>query len=235
MSCLEGFMRIITEKITIEKFIENHQIAKILPQEVLEFAEILVFEGDEHVLDANVPMSYFYFFVDGRLKLYQIHENGRALLIQFYEGFNSLGEVELMTEVPCTCSVHTVKPTILMRFPMTVMRQYAMEHPPFLQYVIRSLAEKLVISERHHSYNLIYPVKNRLASYLKAYVDKNDKIVLSHSLQDVSEFIGTTYRQVHRAFQAMEADGILIKKGKQIHVLDKDKLFALAGHIYQTM
>lgn len=228
-------MRIINDEKSVQKFIKGKGIDKILPNEVLASAEIMQLEADVHVLDANVAMDYFYFFIEGRLKLYQIHENGRALLIQFYEGFNSLGEVELMTDALCTCSVNTVKPTILMRFPMAVMRKYAVNHAPFLQYVVKSLSEKLIISERHHSYNLIYPVKNRLASYLKAYIGKNDSVLLKHSLQDVSEFIGTTYRQVHRAFQALEKEGILEREGKRIVVKDREGLEGLAGHIYQTM
>lgn len=228
-------MKIISDYKSIKKVICDKKMDAILPEALFEYGEILKLEANEHVLDANIPMDYFYFFIEGRLKIFQIHENGRAILIQFYDRFNSLGDIEVMTDVLCTCSVSTVKPTLLMRFPMWAVRQHALEHPPFLKYIIKSLAEKLVTSERHHSYNLIYPVKNRLASYLKAYVDQNEEIRLFHTLQDVSELIGTTYRQVHRAFQSLEDEGILLKEGKVIRILNREKLEALAGHIYQLM
>ncbi len=228
-------MKIIDDVSWQKVYREKYALDAMLPPAILEAIELVQYDREEHLFEAGAPLEYFYFFLEGKLKLYQIHENGRALLIQFYDHFNSLGEVELMTDVACTCSVVTVKPTVLARVPMALMRTCATDYAPFLRYVVRSLSDKLITSERHHSYNLLYPVKNRLASYLMAYVDTRSKIVLSHSLQDVSEFIGTTYRQVHRAFQALEAEGVLSREGKCIDVLDKAALAALAGHIYHTM
>lgn len=228
-------MKSISEPARLNYYIKKHQLDRLLPKEVMPFVELLVYQQGEHLLTANSELNHFFFLVKGRLKLYQVHENGRALLIQFYSKFDSLGEVEFMNGVLGTCSVSAVKESELIRIPFDALRQYAEDHPPFLKYIVRSLSNKLVLSERHHSYNLLYPVKYRLASYLKAYGNEKGEIVLSNSLQEVSEFIGTTYRQLHRAFDALESEGIVTRQGKRIYVIDAAALEQLAGHIYETL
>lgn len=226
-------MQITENKKYLELLIMKNKIDEILPFEVLESAELCRYSRDEDILVVNSDMPYFYFFVTGKLKVFQIHENGKAFLIQFYSSFDSLGEIELVNNVKASCSVSAVLPSELIRIPIEVLRQRAIDYPPFLWYVSKSLATKLLYADRHHSLNLLYPVKNRLASYLMAHEIKSDEIVLKDSLQDVSEFIGTTYRQLHRAFQQLEKNQVLKKTKKSISVLDLNKLELLAGSIYE--
>lgn len=227
-------MTTITNSKLKQYYIKKFHVEAILPKEVVPYMELVSYDQGETILNAHEEMRYFYFMVDGLLKLYQVHENGRTLLIQFYTSFNSLGEVEFMTEVPITCSVSAVKGSLLLRVPFDVMRSYALDYSQFLTYIVKSLSEKLVISERHHSYNLLYPVKNRLASYLKVHMNEQGTIKLNNTLQEVSEFIGTTYRQLHRAFISLETEKIVLKSGKNIRILNSKKLEDLAGHIYHT-
>jgi hypothetical protein len=48
----------------------------------------------------------------------------------------------------------------------------------------------------------------------------------------VSEYIGTTYRQLHRAFQQLIEDEIILRSNKRIKIIDADRLSELAGTIY---
>lgn len=213
--------------------IQKNKINEILPSEVLKAIELCKFSRDEEIIVANSEMSYFYFFVKGKLKVFQIHENGKAFLIQFYSYFDSIGDVELVNDLKASCSVSAVIPSELIRIPMEILRSHAFDYPPFLRYISKSLATKLLIADRHHSSNLLYPVKNRLASYLRAHEIRVNEIVIKDSLQDISEYLGTTYRQLHRAFKQLENEGILIKTKKSIIILNIVKLKNLAGSIYE--
>lgn len=218
----------------LQIYIKKHHLESILSSEVMKDLELVRYQKGEHILKADEDVEHLYFLVSGRLKLYQIHENGRALLIQFYDRFDSLGEVELMTGVRGTCSVAAVVESHLIRIHFSKLQKIIDHYQPFLKYLVKTLSNKLILSERHHSYNLIYPVKNRLASYLKAYKLPSGEIALYNSFQEISEFIGSTYRQLHRSFQALEKEGVIIKRGKTIEVRDEAKLEALAGDIYEV-
>lgn len=225
-------MQILNEPSTLAAYINRHGLIDILPEAVLEVCELCRYGRDESVLVAGTEMEYFYFFIKGKLKVFQIHDNGKAFLIQFYSMFDSLGEVELLVDMETSCSVTAVEISDLIRIPMATMRKHVMDYPAFLEYSARSLATKLIIADRHHASNLLYPVKNRLASYLMAHAVNSESVKLKESLSDVSEYIGTTYRQLHRAFSQLMAEKIIEREGKLIKILDSKKLSKLAGTIY---
>lgn len=225
-------MKIDTDVLRLQRIINQYALSGILTQDMIASAELVIYDQDEGVLEANQPMHYFYFFVSGKLKVFQVHENGRALLLQFYSAFDSLGEVEFMNDAPATCSAVAVQESLLIRIPFEVMHHSAKNHPPFLRYVIRSLSAKLMAADKHHAYNLLYPVKNRLSSYLKAYSQNTQMIELKDSMQEISEYIGTTYRQLHRAFDQLQKSGIIDKKGKRILIQNTSELESLAGELY---
>ncbi|MDW7662112.1 MAG: helix-turn-helix domain-containing protein, partial [Bacillota bacterium] len=64
---------------------------------------------------------------------------------------------------------------------------------------------------------------------------EGNSLELLDSFQEISEFIGTTYRQLHRAFQQLEDQGIIVKTHRTIHVSDPEALTKLAGHIYNIL
>lgn len=225
-------MQVLKEGSNLTNHIKSFGLLDILPSQVIETCELCRFSRDETVLIAGTEMNYFYFFIKGKLKVFQIHENGKAFLIQFYSSFDSLGEVELTTEIATSCSVSAIETSDLIRIPMSALKQHALDYSPFLMYVAKSLATKLIVADRHHASNLLYPVKNRLASYLRAHSNENENIILKESLSDVSEYIGTTYRQLHRAFQQLIDDAIILRNNKQIKIIDAERLSALAGTIY---
>ena len=92
---------------------------------------------------------------------------------------------------------------------------------------------KLLIADSHHASNLLNPVMNRLASYLNAHNNEQQFFELTESLQEISDYIGTTYRQLHRALRRLEEDGIIERANKKIRILNPDKLSKYAGNIYR--
>ena len=226
-------MRNLQDKDLLVSLIKDHGLMTILPEDVLASCEICVFERNEPILIANQILEYFYFFVKGKLKIFQIYENGKAYLIQFYRNFDSLGEVELNTDALTSCSVQAIETSLLIRIPMDILKKYAYEYPPFLRYMASSLASKLMVADRHHASNLLYPVKNRLASYLRAHMNEKCEILLEDSLLDLSDFLGTTYRQLHRALKQLEEEKVVIRYKKHFKVMNMEELNALGGKIYE--
>lgn len=226
-------MQLIASGERLQDHIAKNKLDTILPVEVIKACELCVYKKDESILTAKTSMHYYYFFCTGKLKIFQFHENGRAFLIQFYTAFDALGEIELMTDMDATCSVTAIQESELIRIPMDIMKRYATEYPAFLKYVIRALSMKLLIADSHHASNLLNPVLNRLASYLKAHNNDQQSFVLSESLQEISDYIGTTYRQLHRAFSRLEEEGIIIRDNKKILVCNQEQLSNYAGNIYR--
>lgn len=226
-------MKIITDQKKIQSTIQKYKVDQMLPLDMIQQGELVVYNKDETILTANEPIHYFYFFLMGKLKLFRIYENGKTFLVQFYSEFDSLGDVELVNPQPASCSVTAVATSYLMRFPIEMMQREALEHIPFLKYLSRSLADKLLVADMHHSTNLMYPVVNRLSSYIRAHAMDSKKLTLKDSLTDISEYLGTTYRQLHRAFDELVEKGVISRQGKTLEIMDNEALSVIAGSIYE--
>lgn len=229
-------MKIIKHPKRVTEFIEKMAVHDILEPEILNSLELCEYEKDEIVLESGEDLEYYYFFLEGKLKVFQQQQNGRNLLIQFYTKFDTLGDVELIESLKVTCTVSAVVTSYLFRVEASMMKRYVENNIPYLKYIISGLSKKMRYANENDAYNLLNPVKNRLASYIMWHLsDGSEHVILSETLVEISEFIGTTYRQLHRAFIQLEEEGIIKRVGKGIAILDVAALENLAGQIYHML
>jgi CRP-like cAMP-binding protein len=87
------------------------------------------------------------------------------------------------------------------------------------------------VTINNSSYNYIYPLTNRLASYLLESTPEKDLIEINTSYEEIAQFLGTTYRHLNRTIKAMESKSIIRCKDRKIYVLDMEKLRDLAKNI----
>ncbi|MDK2867249.1 MAG: hypothetical protein PWP38_1564 [Clostridiales bacterium] len=216
----------------INKMILENNLSDILTDSLLERMELCLYESGENIIREGEAMQHYFFFITGRLKIFQTYENGKSLLIQFYTTMDSLGEVELIEECEAFCSVSCIMDSLLLRLPMYEMKAILYQNLPFLTYVSKSLSRKLTSANHNQAFNLLYPVKYRLASYLLWHCPDKKEVRYAESFQEISEFIGTSYRQFNRALNLLIEEGYVEKKGKKIRILSYDALVKLSGHIY---
>jgi len=229
-------MKIIKHPKRVADFIEKMAVHAILEPEILNSLELCEYEKDEIVLESGEDLEYYYFFLEGKLKVFQQQQNGRNLLIQFYTKFDTLGDVELIESLKVTCTVSAVVTSYLFRVEASMMKRYVENNIPYLKHIISGLSKKMRYANENDAYNLLNPVKNRLASYIMWHLsDGSEHVILSETQVEISEFMGTTYRQLHRAFIQLEEEGIIKRVGKCIAILDVTALENLAGQIYHML
>lgn len=216
----------------LNHYILKHNIEDILDREILEYAQLHIYQKDEMILKAENTLEYYYLIADGKIKISYLFENGKSMLLKFYQDFNSIGDVELLKNVPILCDIEAIKDTYLIAIPAEILRTKFMSNLKFLHHLINCLSEKLYVTVNNSSYNFVYPLINRLSSYLMEHkIEKND-IVLNSTYKDISEFLGTTYRHLNRTFKEMEEEGIIKVNKKTVHILNEDKLRELSKNVY---
>ncbi len=226
-------MKIVEDKRRRERYIDKYKIKEILPEELLKHLELVKFESGENILQAEEKLERFYFFVEGKLKVYTFQENGRSLLLSFYTKFDSIGEVELFKDLKVTNPVDAITDSYLLSLPIEILREKAFDYPPFLRYIIRSIIDKLNDLSTQSSFNLLYPLKNRLASFLWMHNTGKKEIILKDSFKEIAEYLGTTYRHLHRALKELEDEGLIRRNRRIISIQNVEKLKDLAGDIYK--
>lgn len=225
-------MRKITDKILLDQYINKCNIKKIFDDEVLKFVQLHFYEKEEFILESGEHLEYYYLLVEGKVKVYYPFENGKSMLLKFYKDFIAIGDLELLKNIPLLCDVDAVEDTYLIAIPSAILREKCFNNVKFLHHLVDSLSEKLYGTINNSSYNFVYPLINRLSSYLVEHLIDEECIILNSSYVDIAQFLGTTYRHLNRTLKEMESKSIIKCDDKKIYILDIDELRELAKNIY---
>ncbi|KGK89206.1 cyclic nucleotide-binding domain-containing protein [Clostridium sp. HMP27] len=225
-------MRKISDNNLLNKYIKKHNIENIFDDEIIKYAQLHFYEKEEYILESGENLEYYYLLVEGKIKIYYPFENGKSMLLKFYKTFNTLGDIELFKGIPILCNVDAVEDTYLIAIPSAILMEKYFNNIKFLHHLIDSLSEKLYGTINNGSYNFVYPLINRLSSYLIEHLTDKNYMILNSSYLDIAQFLGTTYRHLNRTLKGMEEKSIIKCDDKKIYILDVDKLRQLSKNIY---
>ncbi|MBZ9685662.1 helix-turn-helix domain-containing protein [Clostridium estertheticum] len=225
-------MKRILSKDLLAHYIAKHNIENIFDKEILEYAQLHFYEKQEYILEAESNLEYYYLLVDGKIKISYLFENGKSMLLKFYKDFNTIGDLELLKNTPILCNIDSIEDTYLIAIPSDILRKKYFDNLKFLHHLIASLSEKLYATINNSSYNFVYPLINRLSSYLVEHITEKSYVVLKPSFIEIAQFLGTTYRHLNRTFKELESKSIIKCENKIIHILDEDRLRELSKNLY---
>ena len=136
-------------------------------------------------------------------------------------------------------TVEAVSPVTMIGVQARHLRKWAADHPPFLQLLLQAITRKFYNKSNSMSFNLLYPVEVRLASYLLSITyDRSDEAyrgrLSTHRLTDIAHLIGTSYRHLNRIIAKLCAEGVIERSRGSITILDRETLSELAAYnIYE--
>lgn len=225
-------MRRISNDDLLNHYFVKHNIENIFDKDILKHAQLHFYEKEEYILKAETNLEYYYLLVDGKIKISYLFENGKSMLLKFYKDFNTMGDLELLKNIPILCDIDAIEDTYLIAIPSDILRAKYLDNLKFLHHLIDSLSEKLYATINNSSYNFVYPLINRLSSYLVEHITDKNYIILNSSFIEIAQFLGTTYRHLNRTFKELESKSIIKCENKTIHILDEDRLRELSKNLY---
>ncbi|GFZ29886.1 cyclic nucleotide-binding protein [Clostridium zeae] len=223
--------RVLNKELLNDFFTKNH-IDDIFDKDIVDHCELHFYKKDEFVLHSESELEYLYMLVDGKLKIFYLFENGKSMLLKFYKDFIFIGDIEILKNKPIRCNVEAVEDTYLIAVPANIIRKHYINNTKFLHYLIDSLSEKLDSTINNSSYNFVYPLGNRLASYLVEHLIDEDNILLDSSFKEIAQFLGTTTRHLGRTFKELEAKNIIRLDNKTVYILDRTELKELSKNTF---
>ena len=221
----------------IEKFMEIYEMDKLFSDNMEEYMTLYMFNTNDYICREEEQLENMYFLVQGKAKVSKHLENGKSLLISFYRPLTIIGDVEFIGHKVTDCSVQAIEDTYCIGINFDIVRSKLIKDCKFLLNICRYLSDKLRDGSNNSSINLLYPLENRLASYIVAFVNTNDdkveKFIFKESYSEISELLGTSYRHLNRILNKFCLEGILKKCDKEYVIEDYDKLLCLAGDLYK--
>ena len=217
-------MRKVLDINLLNHYIVKHNIENIFDEDISKYTQLYFYQKEEFILEAESELEYYYLFVDGKIKVSYLFENGKSMFLKFYQEFNALGDLELLKNIPILCNVEAIEDTYVIAIPSDIIRLKYFDNVKFLHHLIDSLSEKFYATINNSSYNFVYPLINRLSSYLIEHLTDEEYIILNSSFEEISQFLGTTYRHLNRTLNKLCHEGILKKECGYYRIIDMNKL-----------
>ncbi len=218
-------------------YVEKYNLNQIFSDNLQGCMKLWKFNKGEHICRAGESITKLYFLVSGKAKVYTILSNGKQLLLSFNNPLELIGDLECIKLNTFHCSIQAIQETFCISVDLDIIRGRLMDDGKFLRYIISSLGKKLTQNTDHNSINLLYPLENRLASYILATsVDDEGKeieIIPDFNLTEISELLGTSYRHLLRTLTKFVEKGAVNKKNTSYEIIRRDILKGLAGDLYE--
>lgn len=225
-------MKRLLDNELINQYLDRNDIENLLDKDIKNHVQLHFYQKEEFILEAETELKYYYFIVEGKVKISYLFENGKSMHLKFYKEFNTIGDLELLKNMPIRCNVEAIEDTYLIAIPAKILRKKYMDNTNFLHHLIESLSEKLYATINNSSYNYVYPLINRLSSYLVQLITDKNYIYLNSSFEEIAQFLGTTYRHLNRTFNELELEMIIKCDNKKIYILDEFRLRELSKNPY---
>lgn len=220
------------------KYISKYRINDIFTKDMDPFIELFFFKKNEHICREGERLNYLFFLVKGKAKVYTTLGNGKSLLLYFYNDFKLLGDVEIINLESASSNVQAIEDTHCLAISLKSVRLHLLDDAKFLRFICNSLGRKLNRCSKNSSINLLYPLENRLASYIlatgeKVYNNEERIIKFNENLTEIAELLGTSYRHLLRTLNNLSSKGVLRKESNYFQVLDEKILRNLAADLYK--
>ncbi|WP_238883979.1 cyclic nucleotide-binding domain-containing protein [Clostridium sp. YIM B02551] len=222
----------------LDKLIHKYKINKIFSKDMRRYMELILFTKGEYICREGEEFTSIYLFISGKAKVFTTLSNGKSLLLSFCEDFAVLGDLELFHAIGASTNVQIISDTYCIRIPLNKAKEDLVNDVKFLRFACESLSEKLHVSSKKSSVNLLYPLENRLARYIletkeEANINGEEILKFQENLTEIAELLGTSYRHLLRTLNILCNKGVIKKKNTYYEVIDGELLESLSSDVYK--
>ena len=147
----------------------------------------------------------------------------RTVLLRHLRAGDLFGVANLFSAEPFISTVRAALPCTCVIFSEAAISYLIEKSPEFRMDYIAFLSGRICFLNRKIGYLTAGSAERRLALYL-ASLDASE-IQLSESISALSELLDLGRASIYRAFDRLQADGLLTKIGRTITITDRDALY----------
>jgi CRP/FNR family putative post-exponential-phase nitrogen-starvation transcriptional regulator len=211
----------------------SETIAASLVPVLKPYAQVRGYPGGTTLIEKGEPMTHLRIIQQGKAKMVVYTSEAKELLLFFTREYEVLGDLEFFAPGVCTVTVKTVTDCELLEVELGVVQQLVADNPHLLRLLGSLVAFKLRRANNKQSVNILYPLRERLASYLTCLVSGSEREDLSSdSLGDLADLLGSSYRHLNRVITQLCEEAILKRTPWGIAVIDWPRLKRIARDIY---
>lgn len=221
-------MKIIDDSLILQQYIELHRFDKIFDIKKVPFKIFELYEG-EILINEGEELKELYYLVAGRVKVTSSVQTGKFLLLRFNHPLTTLGDLELIRNVPVQSQVAAVIDSVIISIPVEYIKQNEMMNPLFLQQILKQISYKLQTSTTASRVNLLESVERRFASFLLSTISSEPDNDFGQELQtmrisEIADLLGTSHRHLNRVVKKLTEERIIEREKSHLLILDEKRL-----------
>jgi CRP-like cAMP-binding protein len=172
-------------------------------QERKEDIAVRSFSKGDRIFTQSETSSKVMLIKEGITKCFFVEENDKEYIVEFLGKGEIIGEIELIRNIPCLCSIEAV----------TDVTVYAVAIPYFSSLIKTDLslnnllldvfAERIVNTSKRASYQQLYAAEHTLSQFLE--LQKQEEIEISK--EDMAAYLGITVRSLNRTLKNLDKYG----------------------------
>lgn len=197
---------------------------------VLQKQKELHFEKGEDPLSSVDTAKYFYFIMDGKIKIYDIDfNNSKEQILYILSHGDMFDVISLLDSKPNQYISEVLEPTRVIQVPLEDVKQMILEDEKFRQYFYSYVASQLRSMEDLAVSLSFYDVYQRVLQLFARFTQTIDgksqlRVIDNLSHEDIAAMVGSVRKVVNRSLQKLKQDGIIEVSRKNIHIKNFQKL-----------
>lgn len=198
---------------------------------LLAIAKIRRYAAHEIVFSEGEEGHGFFVVAEGLVEIYKLGSDGRKQTIHIFGPGEPFGEVVVFEGKRFPANAEAIRPTEVIYFPRDGFLTSLRERPDLalrmLGLMARRLRELAVLVESLS----LKEVTARLAAHLFFLYQKGGKEVLQLQVSkgQLASLLGTVPETLSRALRRLSEEGLIEVRGKEILILDPDRLLQRGG------
>jgi CRP-like cAMP-binding protein len=218
-----GEMEIINNKSKIKEYIKKFDLDGVIRDTYFNKIELHKYKRRDIIYYMKDDLKYLYFLVEGKIIVHLQTIDGKEMYLDFGKPLEILGDVEYISSSGIYSNVEAITDCYLLALPMEVVDKNAKENWKFYEIISKFLANKLTKTSKKYTEMILYPLKNRLATYLYE-ISTEEVLINPFRQEEVALSYGISDRHLRRILLELEEEGIIEKNRKSINVIDRKLL-----------
>lgn len=169
------------------------------------------------ILSQGEPTRICYLIVQGRVEVTFLDRDGNSVLTHVAGPGEMVGEVEVLSDLPCTATCRTFPHTRLLSFAAPQLLRHV---PPDL--LLRNLAvlfhNRLLLHSRMRAITQFYTAEARVRLHLLNLADGRSEVQINQA--QLAQMAGCSRQTVNRVLGEMRAEGQIATRRGSIRILN---------------
>ena len=183
---------------------------------------------------AGDALTSLYVARDGAFKTSALGEDGSIQVIGFHLPGELIG-LDALGDGVHRCDAVALSPATVCEVPLKALNELAAQLPSLQRQLLRIIGRSVGRDQDHLAMMGRRHAVERLALFLHSLSERfvalglpRAEFTLPMSREDIASYLGMVIETVSRTFSRLQDDGVIAVRGRQIHLLDCDRLARLA-------